>query len=287
MNNVEKFINELVREGKSINTVLAYRTDIEQFKKWLCNMFGTETDTDSIKKEYIKQYILYMNIYQKRTVNTINRKIKSIVQYIKFLNKTKVSNIIVNITEFKLKNVNNPIKKIDKQDLYKLKRTIYANGNKRDILIYELLMNTAIKCSELININKSDISLTDMKLKNKYSYVDIKASKYIKNRRIELNKDVVTAITEYLEVRPLSEDDILLQGQRGPLTRLAINKILQVYSRQCTIKLVTPNMIRDTSLMEMLESGMDLEIVAKIAGHISRESTSKYDVDVESHVQIK
>lgn len=273
VNNVEAFITDLVRIGKSNNTVLAYRTDVEQFKLWLG---GTD---NSITKVDVIHYVKYMVIIKKRSVNTINRKVKSIVQYIRFLNYTNVCSAIVDIKEFRLTGVVNSehkIKIIDKQVLDKLKKAIYANKNKRDIVIYELLLNTAIRSGDLININEDDIHLFDAKGKNNYSYLDVRVNKTKQNIRIQLNDDVVTAITDYLKARPLCKDNKLLRGQRGSITKITINKLLERYSKQANIELVTPNMVRHTSINNMVQNGMDFKTVEAIAGHVSTESTYKY-----------
>ncbi|MBZ9634646.1 tyrosine-type recombinase/integrase [Clostridium sp. FP1] len=280
MNNLDEFINELIRLGKSDNTIAAYKTDIEQFKEWLYETIGT--NTDSITLVDINQYVEYMNITQKRAVSTINRKVKSVVQFTKFLNNTNVSNIIINTGEVKQKRVEDVgFKIIEKQDLYKLKRTIYASENKRDILIYELLLNTGIRSSELIHIEIDDIHLNVMNGKHEYSYIDLRVNKCNTNREIPLNSDVVNAFIEYMKVRPLSNDSRLLHGQRGLLTRIAINKLLVNYSSQCNIRLVTPYMFRHTAINNMVVNGIDIKTIAAIAGHRSIDSTNKYFVNSE------
>ena len=273
VNNVEAFITDLVRIGKSNNTVLAYRTDVEQFKLWLG---GTD---NSITKVDVIRYVKYMALTKKRSINTINRKIKSIVQYIRFLNYTNVCSNIVDIKEFGLTgdvNSEHKIKIIDKAILDKLKRAIYDNKNQRDIVIYELLLTTAIRSGDLINIDEEDIHLCDEKGKNNYSWLDVRVNKTKQKVKIKLNDDVVTAITQYLKVRPLCKDNKLLKGQRGTLTKITINKLLERYSKQAKIELVTPNMVRHASINNMVKSGMDFETVAAIAGHVSTESTYKY-----------
>lgn len=267
MKNVEKFIDELVRVGKSINTVSAYRTDIQQFKEWLYKTTGA--GTDNITNIDLEQYIQYMDVVLKRSENTINRKIKSIVQYTKYLNKTGICMTIFNTFEFKRHSVKNvKIKLIDKQDLYKLKMTINASGNKRDVAIFEILKNTGVRCNELVSIEIDDLK-TDINGENSYSYINLKTGKGSKNRLIPLNSDVATAISEYMKVRPLTTSKILLQGQRGSLTRLAINKLLKAYSIQSKIELVTPNKFRHTVVYDMVEKGVNIKTIGEALGHIS------------------
>lgn len=276
MKNVDKFINELVRVGKSNNTVSAYRTDIQQFKEWLYKKSGV--DTDNITNVDLEQYIQYMNVNLKRSVNTINRKIKSIVQYTKYLNKTEVCMTILKTYEFKRHSIKNvKVKLIDKQDLYKLKMTINASGNKRDVAIFEILKNTGVRCNELVSIEIDDLK-TDINGENSYSYINLKTGKGIKSRLIPLNSDAATAISEYMKVRPLTTSKILLQGQRGSLTRLAINKLLETYSIQSRIELVTPNKFRHIAVHDMFEKGVDIKTIGKVLGHSSPDLTYKYCV---------
>lgn len=278
MNTLDGFVSELNKEGKSSNTIGAYAADVRQFKQWLCDTLGNDTNT--ITEIDIRQYVQYMNINKKQSINTINRKVKSIVQYVKYLNNTDISNIVIDTKDVKQKSVDNTeVKIIDKQDLYKLKRTIYASDNKRDICIYEILINTGVRCSELINIELDNITLTDRNCKNNYSYIDIRAGKGNKNRRIPLNTDVVKAIKDYMEVRPLTKDNKLLQGQRGALTRLAINKMLEGYCRDAHIDTVTPHMFRHTCFSTMVKNNIDIKTVAQIAGHSSTDITYKYYVN--------
>lgn len=96
---IGRFINELNREGKSSNTISAYAADVRQFNKWLCDTLGNDTNT--ITEIDIKQYVQYLNINKKQSTNTINRKVKSIVQYVKYLNNTDISNIVIDTKDVK------------------------------------------------------------------------------------------------------------------------------------------------------------------------------------------
>lgn len=278
MNMLDKFIEELKRQGKSNNTISAYQTDIKQFLKWLSDTIGADTTT--ITEIDVKQYVQYLNINKKQSTNTINRKVKSIVQYAKYLNNTDISNIKIETKDVKQKSVDDTeVKIIDKQELYKLKRTIYASNNKRDICIFEIMINTGVRCSELISIELDDIYLTERNGSNNYSYINIRNGKGNKNRKINLNSAVVKAIKDYLEVRPTTKDSKLLIGQRGALTRISINKMLDGYCRDAHIDTVNPHMFRHTCFSTMVKNGVDIKTVAEIAGHSSTDITYKYYVN--------
>jgi integrase/recombinase XerD len=66
-------------------------------------------------------------------------------------------------------------------------------------------------------------------------------------------------------------------GQRGELTRLAVNKLLEKYSRQAQLDfVVTPHMARHTAFTMMIKNGVDVKTVQLLAGHSSSDVTYKF-----------
>src|SRR5690625_1548391 len=184
-------MNELQKEDKSPLTVQAYVTDIKQFKGWLVETIGYETD--AITETDLREYRQYLNLNKKLKVTTINRKLKSIIQFQRFLVQKDVCNDEVRLRNVLLKNnieLDYEVKVVEKQGRYRLKRTIEAEGNKRDILIYYLLFATGVRCSELVSIEIDDIHLTERNGKNNFSYVVIRKGKGGKVRKVNLNAQV-------------------------------------------------------------------------------------------------
>src|SRR5690625_4728195 len=162
-------MNELQKEEKSPLTIQAYVTDVKQFRKWLDETIGYETDT--ITETDVREYRQYLNLNKKLKVTSINRKLKSIVQFQKFLFKEDICKDEVVLRKVLLKNnieLDYEVTIVEKQDRYRLKRTIEAEGNKRDILIYFLLFATGVRCNELVSIEIDDIHLTERNGKNNY-----------------------------------------------------------------------------------------------------------------------
>lgn len=275
------FIQELQREGKSPLTIQAYSRDIEQFNEWLAETIGYETEV--ITETDIREYRQFLNLHKKLKVTSINRKINSIVQYQRFLYKKGICKEEVELRKVKQKNnlqLDYEVRIVEKQDLYRLKRTIEADGNKRDILIYYLLFATGVRCSELVSIGIDDFSLTERNGKNNYSYVLIRNGKGDKVRKINLNAQVVNAVRAYLEVRPNALSSKLLQGQRGSLTRLAINKILEKYSKKAQLDyIVTPHMARHTFCTNLIKNGVDPKTVCLLSGHSSVDVVYRFYVN--------
>jgi integrase/recombinase XerD len=277
---LDTFLSELGRQDKSKNTINAYKTDIKQFQTWLLETLGHETN--NITETDVREFRQYLNVIKKLSVTSINRKLKSVVRYQNYLNDIGESRNRVAVKGVLQKNnieQEHEVKIVEKNDLYKLKRTIEADGNKRDIAVYYLLFGTGARVSELVNVELDDIHLTERNGKNNYSYILIRSGKGNKSRKIPLSQDVTKAIKDYLEVRPTTQSKKLLIGQRGAFTRLAVNKLLEKYSRQAQLEyIVTPHMARHTAFTMMIKNGTDIKTVQQLAGHSSSDVTYRFYV---------
>lgn len=276
------FIHELEREGKSPLTIQAYTKDIQQFHEWLFETIGYETD--AITETDLREYRQFLNLNKKLKVTSINRKIKSIVRYQRFLYRQGICKEEVDLKKVQQRNnieLDYEVKIVEKQDLYRLKRTIEAEGNKRDSLVYYLLFGTGVRCNELVSIELDDIHITERNGKNNYSFIMIRSGKGDKVRKVNLKSEVVNAIKAYLEVRPVVSSKKLLQGQRGALTRLAINKLLEKYSRKAQLDyIVTPHMARHTFCSNLIKEGkVDPKTVAILSGHSSVDTLYRFYVN--------
>ncbi|WP_430789086.1 tyrosine-type recombinase/integrase [Virgibacillus flavescens] len=279
---INQFEQELTGRGNSQLTIQAYCQDVKQFLQWLEETIGYKADT--ITETDIREYRQYLNLHRKLKVTSINRKLKSIIQYQRFLFMEGICKEEVEQEKVLQKNnieLDYEVKIVEKQELYRLKRTIEAEGNRRDILIYFFLFGTGVRCNELVSIELEDINITERNGKNNYSYVMIRNGKGDKVRKINMNSQVINALKEYLLVRPKVPSHLLLQGQRGSLTRLAINKILEKYSRKAQLDfVVTPHMARHTFCSNLIKEGkVDPKTVAILSGHSSVDTLYRFYVN--------
>jgi integrase/recombinase XerC/integrase/recombinase XerD len=131
-----------------------------------------------------------------------------------------------------------------------------------------------------VNIELDDIVLTERNGKNHYSYILIRNGKGNKSRKVNLNAATVNAVKEYLNVRPHTDSNKLLIGQRGPLTRLAINKILDKYSRKAQLsEKINPHAARHTFCSQLIKSGVDPKTVCLLTGHSSVDLVYRFYVN--------
>lgn len=186
----EKFI-EYMRENRlSENTISSYTTDVKLFIKYFKDQF----DEEVIKIEHIivTEYIKALK-NQKRTAETINRKISAIKMYNDFLIEIGIQNdnVIKPKDYIKLQpKLMAPYSPTEKEVL-KLKLT--AKDNKRDLAIITTFAHGGIRVSELIRLE-----LTDLNFESKSIVINGKGNKV---RMIVMADVVYDTLQDYLEER--------------------------------------------------------------------------------------
>lgn len=186
----EKFIEYMKENRLSENTISSYAADVRLFIKYFKDQF----DEEVIKIEHIivTEYIKALK-NQKRTAETINRKISAIKMYNDFLIEIGIQNenVIKPKDYIKLQpKLRAPYSPTEKEVL-KLKLT--AKDNKRDLAIITTFAHGGIRVSELIRLE-----LTDLNFESKSIVINGKGNKV---RMIVMADVVYDTLQEYLEER--------------------------------------------------------------------------------------
>ena len=151
-----------------------------------------------------------------------------------------------------------------------MRKEIHRFGNERDICIFELLANTGIRVSELVDIKLTDISVSERK-----GTLFIKEGKGNSKRTLPLNKDTRQAITNYFKVRK-GNDDYFLQGQRGRMIRKGIDIMLKKYGDRLGIEVFAHKMIRHTLAYKLINQNAAITTIQRILGHNDFTTTLIY-----------
>lgn len=265
---IDEFVEELTRRGASANTVQTYARNIRLFVQWFEGSTGERFD-DHITIFDCREYRGYLNNIKKQAPNSINAKLTAVQQYADFLSAHGVQE---HINVEMLKHVRQTgVKILDRPSLYKCRRWVHAYAPKRDIAVFELLLNTGIRESELVQAELDDLQISDRK-----GSLIVRAGKGGKLRTVPLNNDVRTAISDYLAMRPASTETQIFLGQRGPLTRNAVYKIVQAIGKQGAGVELSPHTLRHICFSQMAKNGTDLATVAELAGHSDVKLTAAY-----------
>lgn len=154
----------------------------------------------------------------------------------------------------------------------------------RDRVLVTLMYNTGARVSELAALKVGDLSLASG------GAVHLRG-KGRKERSVPLWRESVRLLRHWLKQTPSAPDAPLLPNSRGEhMTRSGIEHrlavVLDLAARRDPAlgKLhLSPHTIRHTTAMHLLQSGVDLSVIAMWLGHEDLETTHKYlDADLET-----
>src|SRR5207244_13517521 len=88
------------------------------------------------------------------------------------------------------------------------------------------------------------------------------------------------ALAAYLAVRRARTDSSdyreLFLGQRGPLTRQAVEKLIDKYAQRASLEAFSPHSLRHSFAKSLLDAGEDLVTVQTLLGHERPDTTARY-----------
>jgi len=265
MSYINGFEGFLKGKDRSVNTVSCYVRDSKTFINW----YEGRTDA-GIEKVIELDLVEYKKRLQSSgdAVITINRKIASINSFLKYMHQQGIIKEAIAIGVIKDKD-KRQFKGLEDKELWKLRNEIHRSGDAMHICIIEVLLQTGIRVSELVNIKLSDMIISEKKGSVKV------IGKGNAKRTVPLNKDARRGIAKYLAVRIEDGSDYLFIGQRGAIKRNAINIILGSYGESLKIK-VTPHMLRHTLGYNLVRKNIPITTIQQILGHESCVTTNLY-----------
>ncbi|MBM7572387.1 tyrosine-type recombinase/integrase [Aquibacillus albus] len=244
---------------KSENTIKTYTGSLKMFDRWLQEQGASLSE---VKKSDVQAYMNYLDAEKNHSASTIDKVFAAIRVYAQFLNKSEITQNI-NRKE-KEKNIYQTApKSLNEIEKKKLISQVKKDGNLRNIAIIHILLYTGIRISELCSLKHSNIEINGQK-----GVLTVPNSDN-DGRVIPLTKDTVYHLERYMETLETSEGLLFLSRNNKPLTPRAVQLVLQAYN-------VSPNLLRHTFCHDLINNGMDLSIVAQLAGHQDINMTKRY-----------
>lgn len=143
-------------------------------------------------------------------------------------------------------------------------------------MIGYVLLYTGLRVSELVNVKLTDINYLTNTL--------LIRGKGGKLREVPLRSDVLESIQKYIlgercTTKFTASEYLLISQRADKLHRDTIRKWLEIVGKKLKIH-IHPHMMRHTFCTRLLRNGVDISIVAKLAGHSSVNTTMKYYINV-------
>lgn len=270
---LDEFATYLMSIDKSDSTIKTYIEHVQAFAKWFEETNGINFDPIVVTEIDIRDMRSYLQGTRHLKETTINLRLASLKSYFEFLEGEKYikNNPAKAIKKIKIQSPAAP-KSLDEQTYRALRRHIYRGGNKAHIAMFEIFTRCGVRNFELINIRIADIDITERKGNLKV------IGKQNKVRYIPLHRDVRDAINNWMEIRKNVKtecDNLFISERKTPYTRSGIWKIFKKYCAQIGITDVTIHSFRHYFCRTLLKNGVDISIVAQLAGHASGYVTAQ------------
>ena len=269
------FIEYLQKERKmSKNTLEAYSRDILEFMAFEGSR-GMSDILDTSSTEIIA-FLHNLKIAGKSAA-TVNRKLASVRAFFNYLIEAGLmkNNPTANIKSPKIER--KEIEYLEMDEIDKLLATPDDSvKGVRDRAILEVLYATGIRVSELIEANVEDINL-------RMGFITC-TGEQSNPRIVPLGRPSRAALEDYIYdgrkklVKENTAEKALFVNYYGKrITRQGLWKILKEYGNKAGIEhRLTPNIIRTSFAVHMLQNGADLKTLQELMGHEDITATQVY-----------
>lgn len=274
MDQITTFTNYLLHQKRySINTVTAYKTDLEQLIDFTISTYQI-TNPQEITSTIIRSWMVFLKEHEKSN-RTINRKISSTKSFFKYLKKNGLinGNPFLKITTPKTPK---PLPVfLNQEETGKLfSSDLFTNDyiGLRDETILDILYNTGMRVSELTSLKTTSINfdLNQIKVIGKRN----------KERIIPITPILKNKLINYLNIKnkEFENNELLFLTEKGKkIYQKLVYRLVNSYLSAVTNRSKkSPHILRHTFATHMLNNGADLNTIKEILGHSNLSATQVY-----------
>lgn len=260
---LDKFLDHLKLQKRSSATIVAYKSDINQLKTHLSGQRITQATT--VQTPHLEDFVRHISA-NGYTAKSVSRKINSIKTFFKFLLESGLHSTdpAAPLTHPKYETA--PPRVLTQTEFKSLREVVRLDI--RMSAVIEVLLQTGLRISELANLRVDDVRKGELV---------VRSWENNPTRTVPLSKTALSAIQNYLAIRPKVTDDHLFITKTGrPLLVRNIRTSIDRYFKTAGIKSAKVNDLRHTFVAHQLAGGVDPEFLSKTVGHKRLSSTSKY-----------
>ncbi|HOV54516.1 MAG TPA: tyrosine-type recombinase/integrase [Bacteroidales bacterium] len=289
MDYIKDYLNFLENNQRySPHTIHSYSIDLYDFKDFIQNTF--DIDLINVKRIHINDWIMSLSESGLKA-STINRKIVALSSFYNFLiNKNIITkNPVNNISKPKIpKRIPQYVKSKDlNTDI--LDEDLETNAASdfepmRNILIIEMLYQTGMRRSELVNLKNEDIDLYRKTIKV--------LGKRNKERYIPFTDDFKKLILDYINIKndffankQIDDSFFVLKNGKKLYDKFVYRVVNSYLSDINYISQKSPHILRHTFATHLLQQGADLNAIKELLGHSSLASTQIYAHSSIEHIK--
>lgn len=146
----------------------------------------------------------------------------------------------------------------------------------RDAALIAVLRGSGLRRREVVNLDLRDFDSSTGAIK-------VRGGKGGKDRTAYLPDGAIPSVDDWLNVRSRSSGPLLCRVNKAGrvvvqrLTPQAVLFILQKRAQEASVASFSPHDLRRTFCSDLLDAGVDIVTVQKLAGHSDPATTSRYD----------
>lgn len=269
-NDLEDFLISKALEGKSPETVKRYNYELSRLLSYI-----NKAVVDILPSDISTYMRVYKHIKKisNQTLKNVRAVYSSFFTWLRDRDRVR-KNPMVLVEDIKVEKI---IKKAYSDE--ERERMLRKCKNLRDRALLEFLYSTAVRVSELIRLNRSDIHFGTKDL--------IVYGKGGKERRVYLNDKANMYLLEYLSGRT-DKNEALFVGLKEPhnrLTKAGVEYIIRDIGKAANVEKAHPHRFRRTAITNALNRGMPLQEAVWFAGHVKPETTLLYSTEDQESVK--
>lgn len=258
MNNetiINRFLNHLRRDGKSVLTLSAYATDLKQFAAVLSSAPLTSL-TSSLLTAHCSLLIA------KLSPNSRARKLTSIREFLRWCYQQGYMKQNLAITVDRPKRATKqPINPLTKSQIGRLRRAAAP----LERLLLELLLQTGMKLRDVLSIKMKHVQLRNSLIQHPQSTI-----------YYPLSDHLLQALSYYLTSKAHRSSGLLVSPRGKKLSVRTAHNLLVTLSEKARVRHVTPRNLRTTFIVRQLESGTSPDTIRRIVGLRTSASLQPY-----------
>ncbi len=251
---VAEFIQSL--STKSTNTINTYVREVRLFMDWLDS---EGTNVDKITRFDVHEYF---NVERHRcSQSTYLKKYHAIKSLLSYLDRTDLLDGLYKPSTIP------PSKKPQKvihRDINSLYRKVQGEGKTRDIALIYVAMKTGVRVSEIRQLDRQDVVITDRK-----GHIVVRHGKGDKKRLIPLSKEARYWLSKYLEERTDTLDALFISQYNQRMSTRSIQRVFEKYG-------MNPHNARHLFITTLVKKGTPISTIQALSGHRSTAMVVRY-----------
>lgn len=292
---VQQFFTEYLVAQRAVSprTVACYRDALMLFLDFAGRRLGkapTDLQLANLRPDLILAFLDHLEHERHNAVRTRNLRLTALRAFLKFAGRRDVASLhdVERALAVPMKRFERPMLGFLTREemLAVLGQPGSSWSSQRDHLLFALLYNTGARVSEIVGVRVTDVVLDSA------ACVHLRG-KGRKQRSVPLWKSTVQEIRAWLRLNPtLRGEAALLPNRDGQLmSRSNVAQRLKLaVARASTLepsllkKRVSPHVLRHTTAMHLLQSGVPFNVIALWLGHETATTTHRY---VEADLAMK